>query len=218
MKKCYQVLLCLAVTAGFLATPAHAYKQGDIIVRAGIADVNPNDDSDALPAIPGATVDVEDDWSLGLTMSYMMSDRLGLGVLAAVPFKHDIEGSGTISALGTIAETKQLPPTVTLQYHFKTGSQFHPYIGAGINYTNFFSEDAKGAISASKISLDDSWGLALEAGVDVDLNKDWVASAQVWYVDIDTEAKISGGIFATPQNIDVEIDPWVVMFSVGRKF
>ena len=62
-------------------------------------------------------------------------------VLAAWPFEHDIETKGALAGTGDAAEVKHLPPTVTLQYHFNTTSRLHPYVGAGINYTNFFSED-----------------------------------------------------------------------------
>ena len=146
----------------------------------------------------------------------MATDNIGIGVLAAWPFEHDIDAKGSIAALGTVAETKQLPPTVTLQWHLAPASNVRPYVGAGINYTNFFSEDTKGALAGHSISLDDSWGLALEAGVDIDINSDWFVSGQVWYLDIETDATLSGPTFNT--NFDVEIDPWVVMLGIGKKF
>lgn len=216
-------LRAAAITATLLASmsmpyAASAYDKGDMVLRVGAAQVDARSSSDSLAAIPGATVDVEDDTSIGITFTYMLSDEFGLGVLAATPFHHDIEGDGVISALGTIAETKQLPPTVTLQYHFEGTKKFHPYVGAGINYTNFFSEDTKGALSASRISLDDSWGLALEAGMDFEIGNGWLLSGQVWWIDIDTEAKLSGGILPAQEKIDVEIDPVVYMVSIGKRF
>ena len=48
----------------------------------------------------------------------MLCDNIGLEVLAATPFSHDIDATGSIAGLGKIAEVKQLPPTVSLQYHF----------------------------------------------------------------------------------------------------
>ena len=94
---------------------------------------------------------------------------------------------------------------------------WHPYVGAGVNYTTFFDEDTKGAFAAATpgldLELDDSWGLALEAGVDYELENNWLLSAQLWYVDIDTEAKVD-----TVPSFDVDIDPWVFMVGVGKKF
>ena len=40
-----------------------------------------------------------------------------------------------------------------------------PFVGAGLNYTTFFSEDTTGALAGSKLKLQDSWGLAAH-GVD----------------------------------------------------
>jgi outer membrane protein len=200
--------------ATLLATSAQAYQAGDIILRAGAAGVLPTGESDDIAGLPaGAKVEADDAWSLGLTGTWMATNNIGIGLLAAWPFDHDIEAKGTISSLDTVGETKHLPPTVTLQYHFDTGSKLHPYVGAGINYTYFFDEDTKGALSGASLDIDDSWGLAGELGVDYELQNDWLVSGQVWYIDISTEASVTG----LPK-FDVDIDPWVVMFSVGKKF
>ncbi|HSG11005.1 MAG TPA: OmpW family outer membrane protein [Gammaproteobacteria bacterium] len=201
-----------------LAAPASAYQAGDFIVRAGAAGVLPTGDG-THPAAPGPNVEADDGWSLGLTATWMATNNIGVGVLAAWPFEHDIETKGGLAGTGDAADTKHLPPTVTMQYHFNTTSKLHPYIGAGINYTNFFSEDTNpaGALSGGSIKLDDSWGLALEVGADYELQNNWLVSAQVWYIDIDTDATVSG-LGALDASFNVEIDPWVVMIGVGKKF
>ena len=198
----------------FGAVSASAHEAGDLIIRAGVAGVLPTDESETISALgAGAKVEADDAWALGLTGTYMVSDNIGVGLLLASPFKHDIDAKGSISGLGTVGETKQLPPTLTLQYHFDTGSAFHPYLGVGVNYTVFFSEDTKGALNGLDLDLDDSWGFALEAGVDYELKNDWLITAQAWYLDISTRADVQGvGKF------DVDIDPWVVMIGVGKKF
>lgn len=207
-----------------LAVPATAYQAGDIIVRAGAAGVLPDGDGGTHPAAPpGPNVEADDDWSLGLTATWMATNNIGVGVLAAWPFEHDIETKGGLAGTGDAGKTKHLPPTVTLQYHFNTTSKLHPYIGAGINYTNFFSEDINPGNTVlgpavGSLKLDDSWGLALEIGADYELQNNWLVSAQVWYVDIDTDATISGYGDARDASFNVEIDPWVVMLGVGKKF
>ncbi len=209
-------LLAVLLASGLAMSvpPAFAYEAGDMILRAGAAGVFPTADSGTIAIFgPGAKVEADDAWSLGLTGTYMLGKNLGVGLLASWPFKHDIKAKGSISALGTVGETRQLPPTLTLQYHFDTGSMWHPYVGAGINYTTFFSEDTKGALSPLNLKLEDSWGLALETGVDYELDNNWLASVQLWYIDIDTKAKLTG-----LPSFDVDIDPWVIMVGVGKKF
>ncbi len=205
----------LAATLLIASAGANAVQQGDWIVRVGAAHVNPDASSDPLTTVAAnATLDVDSNTQLGLSVSYMYTDNLAIGLLGATPFKHDIKGDGDIAGLGKIGETKHLPPTLTLQYYFTPSSNIRPFVGAGINYTTFFSEKTTG-LGATDLKLDDSWGLAAEAGVDIDLNNDWIASGQVWYVDIDSDATLSGAI---NDKAEVQIDPWVFMISVGKTF
>lgn len=206
--------LALIIALG-ISAPSLAVQQGDFLVRAGVANVSPTGKSDEITGIAaGAKVEADSGTSLGLTLTYMATDNIGIGVLAAWPFSHDIKAKGSIAALGKVAETDQLPPTVTLQWHFTPQSKVRPFVGAGVNYTTFFNTKTTGALTDVGLDLDSSWGLAAEAGVDVDINSDWFVSGQVWYLDIDSEATIGDGI----GKYDVAIDPWVVMLGIGTKF
>lgn len=182
-----------------ISTQALAYEQGDIVVRVGAAMVHPAGDG----ALNGA-LDVGNNTQLGLDGTYMLNNQLGIGVLAATPFKHDITLNGK-----NIGSTKHLPPTVTLQYHFNTNTQFHPYVGAGVNYTQFFTERS----SLGKLELSHSFGPAIEAGFDYALDKNWGANLGIWYADIDTKAKLNGAKLDT-----VKIDPVVYMIGASYKF
>ncbi|MGF1908216.1 outer membrane protein OmpW [Vibrio kasasachensis] len=203
MKK---VICGLAVLAALSSAQAFAHKEGDFIVRAGLASVVPNDDSDETL---GAKLEVDSNTQLGLTFGYMFTDNISFEVLAATPFSHDISLQGV-----DIAETKHLPPTFMVQYYFGTSeSDFRPYVGAGINYTIFFDE--KIDVAGTTLSLDDSLGLAANIGLDYMINDDWFVNGSIWYADIGTTAEIRGGIDA---DVDVDIDPWVFMISGGYKF
>ena len=211
--------LATTLLATMIATSAQAYQAGDFVVRAGAAGVYPTGDGSITP-VPGGSVEADSAWSLGISLTYMATNNIGVGVLGAWPFTHDIDGKGALAG-ADIGETKHLPPTVTLQYHFDNGSKLHPYVGAGINYTAFFDTKEGSALSGAKLDLDNSWGLAGELGVDYEMQNDWLVGAQVFYIDIDTDAKVSG-TGAPPAGIDgtynVSIDPWVFMVSVGKKF
>ncbi|WP_261841218.1 OmpW/AlkL family protein [Aliamphritea ceti] len=214
----------LGLTAAILATlttaPAFAYEAGDIIVRAGATNVNPNDDSSAVSlngsAVAGSGVSVNSDTQLGLTATYMLDSNWGIELLAATPFSHDISGKGTLAGQGKIASAKQLPPTLSAVYYFDTEGAFDPYIGAGINYTTFFSEEGEGNFTGYDVKLDDSWGLAVQAGFDVQLSENWQLNGSVRYIDIQTDATISNG--TNTYTVDVDIDPTVVSMMIGYKF
>ena len=202
----------IAVLSALMSANVLAHSEGDFIVRAGAATVSPNDSSGAVAGSSSIEFGVDSNTQLGLTLGYMFTDNISFEVLAATPFSHNISATG----LGEIADTKHLPPTFMVQYYFGTAeSDFRPYVGAGINYTVFFDEGSKIA-GLSDVSLDDSWGLAANVGMDYMINDDWFLNASVWYADIGTTAKYNLG--GTNYSTDVDIDPWVFMIGGGYKF
>jgi outer membrane protein len=229
MKTKLAVAVAAAIAAGGALT-AQAHEAGDIIVRAGIINVDPSGDSDSIvlptePAtvLPGG-VDVDDDTQLSIIGTFMVTDVWGVELLAATPFEHDI----TQPDLGIDAgSTKHLQPTLSLQYYPRGGKAgWQPYVGIGVNYTYFFDEEvdpalgeALGAVlgaSSARLDLDDSWGLAGQAGVDIPLNDNWMLNAGIWYIDIGTTADVVTDVGTV--SFDVDIDPWVYNIGIAYKF
>ncbi len=208
-----------------LAAPAMAYEAGDWLVRGRIINVNPNDDSGTL-YVGGADsgqkgVSLNSDTVPELDITYMMSKNWGVELILGYS-QHTVKSEGYWAAqgLGDVIDTKVLPPTLTLQYHFMPDSKIRPYVGAGINYTYFFDEEVKGPVldvPGAKVKLDSSWGLAAQAGVDVALNEDWFVNFDVKYIDIDTTAHFKGTPVGTAK-IDADIDPFVWGIGIGRRF
>lgn len=196
---CSAVSLILATAA----VPAFAQSAGDWTVGVGAHQVDPKSDS----GIDG--LDVGSNVRPTITGEYFVADNLGIEVLAALPFEHDIDVDGA----GTVARTKQLPPTVSLQYHFNGDGTVSPFIGAGLNYTMFFSEDTRGALEGAQLKLDDSWGLAAHAGLDFAVGEKGAIRVDVRWIDIDTEASANGAKLGT-----VEIDPVVYGAAYVFKF
>lgn len=192
-------LLALALAGALAAPPAFAQSAGDWSVAVGAHQVNPDSDNGALA---GGTLPLDIDSSVRPTFAfeYFLRDNLGLEVLAALPFLHDID----IDGLGHVGSTKQLPPTISLQYHFNGGGKVSPLLGVGLNYTTFFSEDTRGALAGSKLELDDSFGLALHAGVDFKVGDKGAIRVDVRWMDIDTDVKLDGAKLGS-----AKIDPLV---------
>lgn len=202
------------------AGPALALERGDWLVRSGPTWVMPNDDSGSVvlngSAIGGSEVGVNSAAALGVSLTYMLRSNWGVEVLAATPFKHEVSGGGALAGLGTIAEVQHLPPTVTLQYHFSPLGQWRPYLGVGLNYTTFFSESGRGVFAGAEVDLQDSWGPSLQVGLDFDLSERWFVGASLYYMLIDTSAKIQAG--ADTYRVEVDINPWVAMLGAGFRF
>ena len=213
--------------AALAATPALAHEAGSFIVRAGAAHVAPDDSSSRVTTegtgpIDGSKATVKSDTQLGLTFAYKITDHIGVELLAATPFSHQINVKGVGAGIdGKFADVKHLPPTLTLQYYpMEKTSRWQPYVGAGINYTTFFQEKLTSAQKTngfSSLSLKDSWGLALQVGMDYMLTDRLMFNAAVWHIDIDTKATLRHDVYGKTK-VNVDIDPWVFMVGLGYKF
>ncbi|MDP4946156.1 MAG: outer membrane beta-barrel protein [Alishewanella sp.] len=206
----------------------------DFSVNVGAISVQPNDSSSHLDVVEsvaglpaGSTgVKVNNNTQLGLTFDYKFENNWAVQLIAATPFTHKMSGDGALDGLN-IGKTKHLPPTLLAQYHFDIGSDLiQPFVGLGVNYTNFFNTEADqqlvttlvalGAANngdAVTIKLKNSWGLAAQAGVNVKFSENLGLHLMISKMDIDTDAqvRVQGN---TIQQVDVNIDPLVAMIGL----
>lgn len=110
-------IACLVSALGVsvVATPVMAYEAGDILVRARIINVDPQDDSSGISingANTGVEASVDSDTMPELDFTYMLERHWGLELILAYT-EHDV--STSLLGLGKVASTKVLPPTLTLQ-------------------------------------------------------------------------------------------------------
>ncbi|BFN12581.1 MULTISPECIES: OmpW/AlkL family protein [Marinobacter] len=231
-------LSVLAAAVMAVAPAAQAFEAGDFVLRAGAVHVAPDDSSDSITVggapLLGAGVDskvsVDTNTQLGLRATYMMTNNLGIGLLGATPFKHDINGGGDLPGDLNLGETKHLPPTLTLQYFpMASSSAFQPFVGVGVNYTVFFEEKTSSnldnalGVASSELELDDSVGVAVEVGMDYMLSENFGLNAAIWWADINTDARVdvfdaNGTKLAETDEFEVEIDPMVYMVGFTYKF
>ncbi|MBB4130997.1 OmpW family outer membrane protein [Xanthomonas sp. 3075] len=201
-------LLFAGLAAAFVSASALAQSKGDWTVAVGAHQVAPTSDNGRLV---GGTleVDVGNDIKPTFTAEYFIADTLGIEVLAALPFEHAI----TLRGLGRVGSTKHLPPVISLQYHFNRQGKVSPFLGAGINYTRFFSTDTRGALAGSRLELGDSWGLAAHAGLDFTLSHRSALRVDLRWIDIDSTARLDGARIGT-----VHIDPLAYGMAYVHRF
>jgi outer membrane protein len=199
-------------------TVAQAYDAGDWIVRVGASNVDPDDPNGEInvPDAGKLDVNIDDDTSVTFNGTYMWTKNIGIELLAALPFEHDIKVDG----LGKVGSTKHLPPTLSVQWHFLPDSRFQPYVGAGINWTIFFDDGEDGVLEelGGQLELDDqsSFGLAGQIGADIMLNDHWFINADLRYIKIDNKAEVTLG--EDKLNVSVDIDPYVYGLHIGYRF
>ncbi len=193
----------IMLVATLLSTGAMAKEEGDWLLRVGVGTVDPKSDN-------GDVVSVDSGTTLVFNGTYMFTDNVGLEVLAAAPFSHDIK----LATDGTrVGETKHLPPTISLQYHFTTAGPFDPYAGIGLNYTLFFDEKTAGPLAAAELELDSSFGVAAQLGADFELSDTTYLNLDLRWINIETDAELDN----TPVET-VEIDPLVYSLTFGWRF
>ncbi|WP_166839011.1 OmpW/AlkL family protein [Rheinheimera pleomorphica] len=224
-------LSALTIAALLASAPAAA----EFAINIGAITVAPDDSSSNLNVVEqvaglpaGSTsVGVNTNTQLGLTFDYKYTPNWSVQLIAATPFSHDIKVKGSAIDGLKVGKTKHLPPTLLAQYHFMPENQtFDPFVGVGLNYTVFFDEQVdaqlEGALDALSVTgandvvglkLKSSFGLALQAGVNVKLTDTLGLHLMLSKMDIDTTGRVqvNGN---TIQTVDVNIDPYVAMIGL----
>ena len=213
-------LLIVGAALGASAS-VFAYEQGDVQLRFGLATVFPDDDSSELSInggdVAGTGIEVQGDTTIDLTITYFQSDKIAYEVLLVTPFSNDIDSVG----LGGIkvGETDTLPPTFSVLYYpAGTADALKPYVGAGINYTIFLSPEVSDDIGSADLDISDSIGLALQAGVDYEINDSWGVNAAIRYIQIEADATIKSKPPGTKIEVTSDINPFVFQVNAVYNF
>lgn len=221
-------LVCAALmaTSTLVGTAAYA-EDKPWMIRGRVLGVMPDESADlsvAGAALSGG-VDISNQYVPELDITYFFNKNIAVELILAVT-PHDVEATAVTvpgaldNATVDLGDVWLLPPTLTLQYHFDTGTRFKPYVGAGINATVFFDEDA-GSV-ADGIDYDTSLGGAVQIGFDYDLDGEpggWALNADVKKIWIDTDVTVdfTTALGATV-DAGVDINPTVVGLGLGYKF
>jgi len=229
MKK---TLLSALIASALLPMFAHA-EAGDWVVRIRAAHISPDEDSDlgktvnknVAPVMSnGAELKVDSNTIPELDISYYFTKNIAAELILATGSKHDVKvskESGAVVPNQLLGSVDVLPPTLTAQWHFMPDQKFDPYIGAGINATFMLDRNLdvrQGPLAGSKIKVDrDSFGPALQAGFDINLEDGWLINADVKYIWMDTDVKLKvGGNWIKIDDLDV--NPWVLGIGIGKRF
>lgn len=191
----------LAVAALCALTSGAAFAQqaeGPWMVRARAVNLDSaNKDS------TGLGLSINDKTIPEVDVTYFFNKNIAAELILTVPQKHTLYAGGT--AIGSL---KHLPPTLTVQYHFDLGG-FKPYVGAGVNYTRFSSVNLPAGVDIDR----NSFGPALQAGVDIPLSKNLYLNFDVKKVYIKTDVSAAGVKAGT-----FKVDPVLVGVGLGWRF
>ena len=213
------VKLGVAALAAVAAAASAAHAQdfqpkakGDVVLNLRLTEVAPSG-SDPIVTLAGAATglraDVDYDVMPTVGVSYFLSDHVAIEAIAGTT-KPTVKAKGPATDL-KIKDTWVLPPVVTLQYHFAPSARVSPYVGAGVNYMLFYGGSNKNGF---KVKIDDGFGAALQAGVDIATTDRWAVNLDAKKVFFETDAVDRTKGLKTK----VTLNPWVLAAGVGYRF
>ena len=188
-----------AAVVGLLAAGAVQAQEGPLLVRARVLNVSPDNGNS-----PNANVELSSKVIPEVDISYFFSKNLAAELILTYPQEHDVKAGGT--KIGTL---KELPPTLTVQYHFIPDGSVDPYVGVGLNYTLISDVKLPAGFDVDRSSV----GYALQAGFDYKFDKKWSFNVDVKYLDIKTDVKLNGAKVTT-----LTVSPIVAGVGVGYRF
>lgn len=204
--------VALTLAAGLAASGAWAQ---DNIVKLGATLYDSNSRTTGIKGVgvpPGADAVVGDATTAIIVFERTLDPNVSVELVLGVPPKVRARAAGSVAFLGdNVLSARNIAPTLFVNYAFgAAGSSLRPYLGAGLNYTRF------GSISsplAPKVEMSDSLGLALVAGVNYALDRQWGLFASVARVDVSSNLVATG---ATVLTTTIDFRPTV--YSVGTRY
>lgn len=185
--------------------------EGKWLVRGRVVQVNPANDGGITNTRIGGKPKGDNDTVPEVDLTYFVTPNIGVEVIAATT-KHDTKVARTGGNID-LGSVRLLPPTATVQYHFTNEQlgQFKPYVGAGITYAHFYDADHPGFNS---VKYDDSFGVALQAGVDYKLTDNIYLNADIKKIYVSTDVSVNNGTVTAK----AELNPVVAGLGIGYRF
>jgi len=204
MSRLVSLLVAAAAIAPAIASAQAPFDTGDWIVRVRATYLqSANKDS------TGLDLSINDRTLPELDITRFLTPNIASELVLTYPQKQTVSAGGA-----PIGSLKHLPPVLTLQYHL-TGWPVRPYAGVGVNWTHFSDVrfDAATTQALHPSIRKDSFGAALQAGVDFPLPGGWLINADAKWVQIRTDVRSSGVKAGT-----FKVDPWLLSLGAGYRF
>ncbi|AGW92411.1 MULTISPECIES: OmpW/AlkL family protein [Cupriavidus] len=234
-----KMLVAGAVMA--LAGAAQAQSAGSNIVSMGWFRVMPNSSADPLTVDsingrpvgmtrPNTGADIESADTVGLAFTHYFTDNISGEIVAGIPPKHDVKGTGNYAQYGKLGSVKQWSPALLVKYHFfDAKTKFRPYVGIGVNYTWFTDETITNQNFVNHeflpganmtASAKPSWNPVFNIGANYAIDDNWFVGLSVSYLPLSTRATFTtqAGPVTIVSHTKIKIDPVVTFLNVGYRF
>lgn len=200
------------------AAPADVWNPWMIRMRAlGVVTRN----SGSVDQVAGSGLTTTDTVVPELDITYFFTKNIAAEIILGVT-PHKVSGTGAAATNGLdVGKAWLLPPTLTLQYHFTDFGAFKPYVGAGVNYTVFFSQSAgntaNGAgVTVTRSHLHNSFSPAVQIGFDYMIDRHWGFNVDVKKLWLRPNWDGDSNVGALTGKVN--LDPWLIGAGVTYRF
>ena len=224
-KFCFALSAITALTALTLGSAAQAQSQGSWLIRGGIMQLAPQLTSGNLtaPSLTDVQSGVSNSTQYSGGVTYMLSNSVAIDLPLALPFKHNLYGTGSIAGVGKIGDTKAIPATVMVQYRFGEASgMFRPYLGLGVTYAKFDGEHTTAVLSGltggtplmpTTLSIQSKLAATLQVGASYKIDERWFVDGSFTRTPLKTRNTLSTG-----QTLDITLNPIGISLGVGMRY
>lgn len=207
----------LMAFAACVALPCGVARAQSNVVKIGLTEYQTHSKTTGVSGIgvpPGADAEVSNATTVLLIYERMFDPHIGVEFVLGIPPKITAKATGSVAFLGDdVLSARNLAPTLFLNYHFgQPGDTWRPWLGAGVNYTRFVK--IKSSL-ATDVSLGDSTGLALQAGLSYAFNPQWGLFASVAKVNVKSKLVAAGSTVLTTT---IDFRPIVYTFGAMYSF
>jgi outer membrane protein len=207
-------ILAAALGCGLASGVAQAQ---DNVVKAGITYYTTHSSTSGIQGIgipPGADAETGNAVTAIFVYERTLTPNIGVELVLGIPPTIEADATGSVAFLGdNILSAKNVSPTLLFNYYFGApGDTWRPYLGAGINYTRF--TDIKSSL-APQVDMSDSWGLALQAGINYAIDKQWGLFASVARIDVKSDVV---AVASTVLTTTIDFKPVTYSFGAYYRF
>ena len=212
-------------TLAIAAFPATASAEaGDLQVKLLGTLVSPDGeitrvDTDIVGLPADTQTKANDNFVPTLAIEYYFSDNFSVETICCMT-QHDVDAVSGLPGAELVSNAKVIPAPFTAKYHFDLGA-VRPYVGAGPTYFLWVGEDPGAAtlpLGVTDTDLSDEFGVALQAGFDVDLNDKGLGltfDAKRYFVDTTAQWYVGDTLAIQTKH---KLDPWVLSAGVSYRF
>lgn len=207
------------------ASMAHAYHQGDFVVRAGVSGAHMSDSGEVrennTPVI-NSSIDLRKDVVLGMNFTYFVRDNIGIEL--GLDNDYHIAMKGENYNVSNIGSFKVYLPTLTVDYFpkFSNVNWAKPYFGVGLSYARFTDERLTSSFTAYSGNpagvpkMDGEYALVFKFGVDLPVRKHLMLNGSMVYHGLDSHWNVRH--IPTHYAADFNLHTFQWLLGIGYKF